>query len=106
METKGFLSILNHLKCFLWALPASFENICYGSTSIINNYFTLSLWRWTLYVYNHILTSKVDPRTIRVDTTCTMARMEAACNKAFCGSCIHYFKKQNPSTDVINLPVA
>ena len=59
------------------ALFASFEYVCYGPTTIINS-FILTVLGSTLYfritsesdVYRRqILTSKVDPRTVRVNLT-------------------------------------
>ena len=40
----------------------SFEYLCYGSTAIY--ILNLTVWGWTLDI--QVLTSKVDPRTIRV----------------------------------------
>ena len=50
------------------ALSDSFEYLCYGSTGVIN-IFTLTVRGSTLDVRN--LTSKVDPRNVRVKITKT-----------------------------------
>ena len=47
------------------ALSASFEYLCYGTTAIIH-IFTLTVRGLTLNFRRQILTSKVDPRAIRV----------------------------------------
>ena len=58
------------------ALSDSFEYLCYGSTAIINSFtltvrgsiFTLTVRGSTLDVYGRqIMTSKVEPRTARVN---------------------------------------
>ena len=80
METKGFFQFKININVLV-SFFDSFEYLCYGSKTIIN-IFTLTVWGSTLdltpYFYSveidfrpdvyrrQILTSKVDPRVVRV----------------------------------------
>ena len=52
------------------ALPASFEYLCYGSTTIRNICYSSSVGMdFDIYI-RQILTSKVDPRAERIKPEC------------------------------------
>ena len=70
METKGFFQF-EIIITVLVTFSDSFEYLCYGSTNIINM-FTLTVQRSTLVYRRQILTSKVDPRAVRVEYMVTM----------------------------------